>query len=286
MERMEVEKDGFHGYYHPASMPHDRDLAVVVVGGSEGNDNVPLQMGQHFAKHGITALGVCYWNVPGLPDNLVEVPLEPFESAIQYLHEKGHSKIAMYGISKGAELALLCATKLHDISKVVAVSPSHCVWGGITEKMLSKKFTAVSEFTWRGKGFPCMVGELSYGRAIWNLLTQQQINLAYMYANPLRKFDEATAIPVEEIEGDLLFIYAKHDTMWPSMASVQYMMKRLKERNWKHQVTEFGYEKASHIITPLNPPSLKMFKVERKYPDACNQSRQDAFEKTLSWLKA
>ena len=49
-------------------------------------------------------LGICYWNVDGLPKELVRVPVDPFEKAILWLKNKGYEKIIMYGISKGAEL--------------------------------------------------------------------------------------------------------------------------------------------------------------------------------------
>lgn len=84
-----------------------------------------------FSENGISALGICYWNVEGLPNQLIRVPIEPFEKAVQWLKEKGYEKIFIYGISKGAELALLTASLIKDISGVVALSPSHCVWGGM-----------------------------------------------------------------------------------------------------------------------------------------------------------
>ncbi|HJB17039.1 MAG TPA: hypothetical protein IAA05_13550 [Candidatus Blautia excrementipullorum] len=71
---------------------------------------------------GIAALGICYWNVDGLPKELVRVPVDPFEKAILWLKNRGYEKIIMYGISKGAELALLCASLMPDICGVVALS--------------------------------------------------------------------------------------------------------------------------------------------------------------------
>ncbi|MDD5794582.1 acyl-CoA thioester hydrolase/BAAT C-terminal domain-containing protein [Clostridium sp. HCP1S3_B4] len=48
--------------------------------------------------------------------------------------------------------------------------------------------------------------------------------------------NEETAIHVEDINGDILFIYASDDLMWPSKDSVKYMVNRLKNKNWNHKV--------------------------------------------------
>jgi hypothetical protein len=287
MQRMSVEQHGFYGIWHPIENQAETENAVIVIGGSEGNENIPLNVGRMFAECGIPALGICYFNVPGLPTELIRVPIDPFEKAISWLKDRGYKKIFMYGISKGAELVLLCASLMPDINGVIALSPSHCIWGGMkgNRGMLTKKFTNISEFTYQGKDFPCMMAELKYGPVIGHLITQQQFNFKYMYEKPLEHFDEKSTIPVENINGDILFIYAKEDLSWPSGDSVFYMMNRLKTKNWTHQMEEICYEKASHILIPLSTSMVKMFKIERKYPKECLKSRMDAFDKTIEWVK-
>lgn len=132
MEYVTVAQEGFYGLYHVPVKDHDPKKVVIVVGGSEGNENIPMNVGAMFARCGIAALGICYWNVDGLPKELVRVPVDPFEKAILWLKNKGHEKIIMYGISKGAELALLCASLMPDICGVVALSPMHCIWEACT----------------------------------------------------------------------------------------------------------------------------------------------------------
>ena len=85
-------------------------------------------------------------------------------------------------------------------------------------------------------------------------------------------------------KGDILFIYPKEDTMWPSKVSVNYMMERLRKKHFTYQVQSIEYERASHILVPLNPSKLKMFKVERRYSDDCKKNRQEAFEKSVKWI--
>ena len=71
MEYVTVAQEGFYGIYHVPVKDYDHKKAVIVVGGSEGNENIPKNVGAMFAEHGIAALGICYWNVEGLPKELV-----------------------------------------------------------------------------------------------------------------------------------------------------------------------------------------------------------------------
>ena len=234
MEYVTVAQEGFYGLYHVPVKDHDPKKVVIVVGGSEGNENIPMNVGAMFARCGIAALGICYWNVDGLPKELVRVPVDPFEKAILWLKNKGHEKIIMYGISKGAELALLCASLMPDICGVVALSPMHCIWGGMygNKSMASKTFSSASEFTYRGKDFPCMTAHLKYGPAIRNLILHQQFELSYIYEEPLKHFDEDTAIHVENIQGNILFMAMSQQTV---------------EDVYKRQVYECGFTWEDHV---------------------------------------
>ena len=90
MEYVTVAQEGFYGLYHVPVKDHDPKKVVIVVGGSEGNENIPMNVGAMFARCGIAALGICYWNVDGLPKELVRVPVDPFEKAILWLKNKGY----------------------------------------------------------------------------------------------------------------------------------------------------------------------------------------------------
>lgn len=288
MERLTVAQDGFYGIWHEAEQPRKPGLAVVVLGGSEGNENIPLNVGRLFAEQGIPALGMCYWNGEGLPENCDRVPLEPFEKAAAWLQQRGFEEIYLYGISEGAKLALLCASLMPVFKGVIALSPIHCLWNGMSghSGLFSKTFTDHCEFTYRGKEFPFMRTRVKKAKGLLHLLTLQEINLAYLYADPLKHFNEETAIKVENIAGDILFIYARDDQMWPAREAVAYMLKRLSDKHFEHKAFALEYEKASHILVPLNPPQLKIFKIERKYPEACRRNREEAFERAVEWLSA
>lgn len=286
MLKITIDQEGFYGFFHEPKNPIDYKKAVIVLGGSEGNENIPINLGAKFATNGLYSLGVCYWNVENLPKQLVSVPIDSLERAVFWLKNRGFKKIFIYGISKGGELALLCASLMKDISGVIAISPSHCVWSGLkgSKNIFSKRFVPVSEFSYKGKDFPFMMAKLTYGPAIRHFILDNQMDISYIYKDALSDFDEKTAINVENIKGDVLFIYSKNDTMWPSEESVNYMIERLNKHSFNYKVDVLSYEKASHILIPINTKKFKLFKIEKNYPKECKRNREDAFRKTIEWI--
>jgi len=161
MEKITVQQEGFYGLWHKSENEIDPKKALIVIGGSEGNENIPTKVGAMFAEKGISALGMCYFNVPGLPDNLMRVPVDPFEKAVKWLKNKGYEKVYIYGISKGGELSLLAASLIPEINGVIAISPMHCLWTGLegNKGLLDKKASDIPEFTWHGEDLPCIEDE-------------------------------------------------------------------------------------------------------------------------------
>lgn len=44
MEYVTVAQEGFYGLYHVPVKDHDPKKVVIVVGGSEGNENIPMNV--------------------------------------------------------------------------------------------------------------------------------------------------------------------------------------------------------------------------------------------------
>ena len=54
---------------------HERHPAIILLGGSEGGD-LMARFAPLFAAHGYLAVSVAYFKEPGLPQTLVDVPVE------------------------------------------------------------------------------------------------------------------------------------------------------------------------------------------------------------------
>src|SRR5260370_24689383 len=109
----------------------DSDRFAVMLSGSSGG--IPEAPARRLAENGITAFALGYHGAPGLPPELVEIPIEALARGIELFRARfaRQRSVGVVGMSKGAELALLLAAYLGaSIGRVVAVAPSHVVWSG------------------------------------------------------------------------------------------------------------------------------------------------------------
>jgi dienelactone hydrolase len=124
--------EGFVGaYFAPGTGA--RGPAVLQLGGAQGSYGYfPAAV---LAGHGYPTLSLAYFNEPGLPTTLKEVPLEYFAKALRWLAEEpgvDPNRILVYGVGRGAEAALLVGWAYPQlVHGVIASSSSADVLGGI-----------------------------------------------------------------------------------------------------------------------------------------------------------
>jgi hypothetical protein len=116
-------------------------------------------------------------------------------------------------------------------------------------------------------------------------IKERQVNICFLYEEALQNAKEEAATQVENIQGSVLLISAKDDSMWPSDMSCNRIMQRLKINNFLFPYNHLSYTYASHLIIPLRTGMDKYFLLERKYPKECDESRSDSFKNTIKWLK-
>src|SRR5262245_31509615 len=107
---------------------------VLVLGGSEGGIRSAEANAALLASHGYAALAVAYFGMEGLPQRLAGVPLDYLKKAIDWMGARetiDRQRLAVFGGSKGGELALLLASRFPALKTVVAYVPSHVAWQGI-----------------------------------------------------------------------------------------------------------------------------------------------------------
>ena len=97
--------------------------------------------------------------------------------------------------------------------------------------------------------------------------------------------EEAALLPVEKINGSVLFISGHQDGMCPASESSVLMMDRLKANEFQYPFEHFDYEHLGHFILPFKPYISKLLIAERKYPKECDAERAEAWKVTLSFLQ-
>jgi dienelactone hydrolase len=95
---------------------------VLLIGGSDGGLNPGyVAMALMLAAHGYPALAVAYFNAPGLPNALRDIPIEYFARAAALLP----GPVRVVGVSRGSEAALLLAARYpHLVSGTVLAAPA------------------------------------------------------------------------------------------------------------------------------------------------------------------
>ena len=182
----------------------------------------------------------CLFGTANTPKQLELIPLEYFEAIFRSLRAKpevGNKKFVVWGGSKGGELALLLASRYREIEGVIAAVPSAVVFQGIGGKPTVK---------WSFEGAP--IPFVPYAPYDWSTIVNSQYRGAY--EESLKQSEEVmkAAIKVENINGPVLLLTAKADSMWPSSEMGDMIETRLSATNFPHKFLHVAYEDAGHTL--------------------------------------
>jgi acetyl esterase/lipase len=228
-----------------------RHPAVILLGGSEGGDVTGRALAPLFAERGYLAASVAYFKEPGLPQFLSDIPVETVGhalAAIQARPDVDPAHIAIFGGSKGGELALLAASTYPQITAVIADVPSPFAWMGIGQ------YGAPDGCSWTlgGKPLPCVPADAAAGR---------QIGVEYMQREPLvlralydaSMNDDPAAVkaaffPLERIHGPVLCLSGADDQLWNSPAYCKMAMAYLQSHHHPYADRAIDYPNAGHTF--------------------------------------
>jgi dienelactone hydrolase len=288
VRRTEVRERGLVGTLF---RPEDEGTypGVILLGGSEGGLREPDAA--MLAAHGFTVLALAYFGVPGVPEHLVEVPLEYFGTAIEYLRERA-GEIGVVGGSRGGEAALLIGATYPDVRAVVSVVGSGVATQAIGPGANLVQILEHEASAWTRGGEP--LPYLPY--SVPDELRRQVVNgepvplrSAYDLSDGIP--DEAV-IPVERIAGGVLLISAGRDGMWPSAELSEVAEQRLAEHDHPFPHRHVRYPDAGHLITgpPYRPttemvvpgPGVSFF--TGGTPDANAAAQADAWHRITGFL--
>jgi dienelactone hydrolase len=250
---VKVMDGGLVGILHLPS-GQQRRPAVIVLSGSEGGLAGANLFGEPLAASGFVALCLAYFAMQGLPSTLSAIPLEYFHRAIAWLRTHAAvegDRLGVLGSSRGGELALLIGATLPDITAVVANVPSHVVWQGINDD------PSVKTSSWSVGGVDLPFVPLVVPRVGTSWREWFEASLSDPLAPP------QAAIPVERINGPVLFITGTGDGIWPCSTMADAAVERLKRHHFRFDCEHAKYEHAGHVV--LTPP-YRVGPVENPWP--------------------
>ena len=275
-----ISENGFEGHFYDAG---EREKVVITFSGSEGGSNASDTMAWYYKQNGISALGVTLFSGKETGKNLDRVPLEYVENAIVWLKTQGFEKIAVDGISKGSEYALVGATRFDDITCVIARVPSYFV----SEGMIGRDGpSGTSCWSYHGEELSYTPYKIRDFDVFKQIRTYGEFNI--LSYNTGKDVTDDSIIPVENIHGPILLISTETDTVWPSREQASYIVNRLQENDFKYEIKDLTYEHVSHFAIPMrrNAWLLKLlFKSERQFPEECAAERDDLSNQAVDFIK-
>ena len=283
-----VKTDGFFGELFQPVEDKYPGKALICFSGSDGGIGVARLLANVFQEHGLTTLALAYVGEEGLPERFADVPIDTLEAAAKRLHDMGYEKVGLWGISKGAELALVAGSLLPGlVNAVISVAPMSTVCQGFAkEKGIS--FVKESSWSFHGKALPYTPftqEKFPVGHVLWKSLQIQDITMCDLYEPVIRHPNPEAVIRVEKITGPILLISSKMDNMWPSELAAKHVMKRLDEHDFPYEYQHLSYDYGSHLFVPMELRSTKFFKGDRgKNKENGRKARMDSLVKTLEFV--
>ena len=265
---------------------------VVILHGADGGTEAGDRFGPILARMGYAAVGLPYyspdWGEYGPPKALPELPgsfidirvdqLAELRTALAGMEGIDVERFGLFGASKGAEFALIAASRYDWIDSVVAYAPTDVVWEGWGLEMVEAEGTR-SSFSFEGQPLPFV----PYRGFVEGLLAGPAADLRAIHENGRADHPEAVAaarIPVEAYRGDLLLIAGEKDAQWNSALAVRRIVA---DRTAAGLATEAAvYPEAGHDLVGDGGP--REAARSGGTPEANAEARQDAWPKVQAFL--
>jgi hypothetical protein len=232
----------------------NKNPAILLIGGSGGG--YENQDAKWLSSLGFVVLNIRYFGAENLPKNLVNIPLEYFNTAITWLDNHKLVKkgaIGLFGHSKGTEAAILTSYYNPLVKAVVVRSSSSVVWAG-------PGWSGLNESSWSWNDEPLdyhSVGLID--GAIWLsriLRDKKLIKTRGMFDNVL---DDEIAVdkarlPIERIKANLLLLSGKDDQQWPSTKMSDKLVSILNKSDFDFSYKHIAFDNAGHRPGRLSKP--------------------------------
>jgi esterase/lipase len=228
---------------HFASKSDGRYGVIVLTGSRGGKAN---RTAGYIAEMGYDVLSLAYFDSTGselVPETLEMIPLEYFDAPKKWLMDRSNTLddgVVIYGLSRGAELALVLASHDNDYKGVIALAPSHVVWPGYPSNSLD--LMSPPSWSWKGQPLTC-VPYLSNEET-------ESMGFTNRYAASLtnKVAVEKALIGVENIDAPILLLAGGMDTSWPAAKMGTEICSTVNSSHDDESCTLLIFEEGDHLL--------------------------------------
>lgn len=254
MEETTVADQGFVGNLWLPADDSETGPAVLLIGGAGGGFGGGQLEAQALASRGYPALAIAYFAEDGLPDLLSDIPMEYFETALNWFADQpgiDPKRIVLAGSSAGTEVALFLAARHPELVHAVAARvPSNL--------MLCGPPNCQPAWTLDGKTVPY---ETEFGP------------------------DAAVAdavIKVERFPGPIFTVCGGMDLVWPSCPMAGAIADRRQEHGVGQDDVALSYPDGGHGSGGV--PNIPAPVFDDSNPAATRLARADAWPQYIEFL--
>lgn len=285
-----IRQDEFAGQFF-RGLGSEPKPGVVVLHGAGGGRGYEQRYASMLAAHGYAVLCVEYFGTPLTRDALVEVPLEEFKTAANWL--LGHDAVTgdtvgFVGFSRGGELALLVGSHFDVAGVIVAYVPGSHVW--VAPSWMDGVGRGQPSWTLDGEPLPFLdIDEYVTSADDIEGPFGEPPNPATLTIERARDdAKERSRIPVEAIDGPVLVLSGEKDRIWPSARFGEIIVRQLEANDHPWRFEHRRFREAGHVIrVPYTLPEDDDAAEIHPYGgthEANAHAAASAWEATLSYL--
>ncbi|HYE42504.1 MAG TPA: acyl-CoA thioester hydrolase/BAAT C-terminal domain-containing protein [Caulobacteraceae bacterium] len=272
-----------------ASLPGGEPRPVLVVlHGAEGGTGAGRRWSSVLASQGYAVVSLPYYSpdwgmapkeIPELPGSFLDIRIDQLADLRAWLATQPDvdaARIGLFGGSKGAEFALIAASKYPWIKAVVAYAPSDVVWEGWGLEVVEAE-GARSSFSFEGNPLPFM----PYKGFVEALVAGPTADLLKVHndgraGHPDR--EAAARIRVEDYRGALMIVAGDADGLWASGQMARNIVASRKAAGLPTTAliyADAGHDLAGDGFYPTAPDTVR----------GKGSARANAHAQADSWLK-
>jgi dienelactone hydrolase len=266
---------------------------LIVMHGSEGNNIEKARSSAlTYAQQGFAAFALAWYTQPYEPaehvptsGHLIDVnQLERVRDWLAQQSEADTKRIALWGVSKGGEFAMLGASRFAWAKAAVGCVPSDVVWQGFgqDENVLPARSTWLLD----GKPLPFV--------PLFPYVTDNRYRDNTDRYERSRRFNPdaaiAARIPIEKTKAKLLLIAGDRDEVWASGLMARNIADTMRHNGKAKQVQTLLFPEAGHSVCgdgsfPVRAYGKDDPDPDRKSLNAEGHANVEAFRATMRFLR-